>query len=182
MKAPVLGFRIWRVAKPTRQLTVRRQAPGRVDVPYRVIQPEQEPGTLLPIMRRKLSHDTWTNPGPVKFVCPLYTPHERPAWSHECGLYASLTLQQTRTRGLTGDYVVGAVIAWGRVIIHGTEGFRAEYAQVVALSPPPDPKIKGQWARKAAMRLGVPCVPFERLEQVGREFGNPIRWEYRFDA
>lgn len=51
-----------------------------------------------------------------------------------------------------------------------------------ATDPPPGPTSLHPSLRVAAERYGVPCVPLEHLEQVGREFGTPISWEYRFDG
>ena len=149
--------------------TVRRTGRLRWDFE----QPEQEPGTLLPV--GFTADSTWAQPGVVRSSCE---DHKRPKRACTCGLYACLTLSQALERA-GSDEIVGAIIAWGHLIIHGIEGFRAERARVVALSPPP--KVKGLWAKLAAERLGVPCVPLHRLEEVGREFGNPIRWEYRFE-
>lgn len=207
----MLGFRAWRVAKPTRQLVERAIPAPRVELPacttlspeqtawlsertkrrgprFMQVQPDYEPGTLLPVTHnaaymRNGAELAWSQPGLVRFACPLSQhPHSQPHRDCRCGLYAHLAVDTLATRfegKEAGDYVLGAVIAWGHIVIHGIDGFRAEYARIVALSPPP--ALAGQWARKAAERLGVPFVPLDRLEQVGHEFGSPIRWRYEFE-
>jgi hypothetical protein len=156
---------------------------------WRFTPPDDEPGTLLPLGFSR--SNVWARPGPVRFECGIgvpvrskqVIPHTRPERDCTCGLYAWLSLDHLGNRGEAGE-VVGAIIAWGHLVIHGIEGFRAEWARIVALSPPPprspNEPVTWKWARLAADRLGVPCVPLDRLEEVGREFGDPIRWEYRF--
>lgn len=208
MTAPVLGFRGWQMAKPKRHAEpdpdrevfvpmprpalrhlaadpeldawlnehARKARPARRYVTER---PDWEPGTLAP-MSAAGAQTTWIEPGPVQFLCEAG--HQQPVPRCRCGLYAWLSLDQLDHR-LAKQDVVGAVIAWGHIVIHGTEGFRAEWMRIVALSPAPPygtRRAGGKWAQIAANRYGVPCVPLDRLEQVGREFGRPIAWEYRF--
>ena len=207
MKGPVLGFRMWDVARPMVSVTdpgLRLAARGPVvpaasqlaQVPeldawlaghkpkarprqLQVTPPDDEVGILYPVgyQRAATARLAWARPGPVRFECP--NGHRQPRRECMCGLYAYLSVATVEKR--QHGAVAGAIIAWGHIIVHGIEGFRAEHARIVALSPPPDPKVKGKWAKVAAERLGVPFVPLDRLEQVGREFGTPIRWEYRFE-
>ncbi len=226
MRGPILGFRAWQVAKPTRRgvreegaltqiskpyaaviaRTARAAAPGLAAVPeldawfashqpqrrvrlkgrlhWDFDQPEQEPGTLQPI-GWGTGGSTWAKPGPVQMTCEHHQ-HARPERDCTCGLYAWLSMAELLERGaIDPGQVCGAIIAWGHLVIHGVEGFRAEHARIVALSPPlprsSNEPVVWKWAKLAAERLGVPCVPLHRLEEVGREFGNPIRWEYRFE-
>jgi hypothetical protein len=69
---------------------------------------------------------------------------------------------------------VGAIAAWGEIEVYA-EGFRAEYASVIALvhqvprsSGPPAP------IREAARRYGVRLVSLAALEAEASEFALPL--------
>ncbi len=216
MRAPVIGFRVWKVARPIRRrvsdpmrttfvhiadpvVDRARQLVGdpelaawlseKAKVPKRgwrweTEQSELEPGTLLPTATTRFGeYATWMQPGPVRFMCAAG--HARPVADHTCGLHAWLTVRQAEDFARSGpDEVIGAVAAWGHLVMHGIEGFRAEWARIVALSWPRiynGKPVSPQWARLAADRLGVPCVPLHRLEAVASEHGSRIRWRYVFD-
>lgn len=74
-------------------------------------------------------------------------------------------------------YVSGIISAWGEVEVHH-EGFRAEYARIVALATP-DTKLNAAIARAAADVYGVPAVPIKELPRIAAEFGGVIAEELR---
>jgi hypothetical protein len=51
-----------------------------------------------------------------------------------CGIHAFLHLERAVELGP----VVGVVTGWGRVIHHGSEGWRSEYARIIALASVPE--------------------------------------------
>lgn len=139
-----------------------------------------KPRKLQPVgTLRSLNQSVWTGRA-AHFRCQHG--HEVPVQGCGCGLYAVLTLAEVED---WGGHIRGAVICWGRVIIHGTEGLRAEYMRIVALARTGNTKTKvkdpdGVAARAAARLYGVPLVDVANLELVGREHGKPVTWEYRF--
>ncbi len=103
LAAAVLGFRGWRVA----------------------------PSGLL---MSASADDGWV-PGDNLATCPRGM-HPAPKAGCGCGLYAHYELetvpQSVNFGGNNGGIMVGAVAGWGRVILH-PDGWRAEYAKVIAL-------------------------------------------------
>lgn len=188
---PILGFRAWRISPGPRVGAKAAAAPDwagpykalpeleawnktrRLAAAGRETKPSWRPerGVLMPLVMGKKT--TWSKPGAVSFACSAG--HTRPDAACQCGLYAWFTLADLAT-GRAGE-VFGAVVAWGHIILHGAEGFRAEHVRIVALSPKSQ---QSPLPRVAAERLGVPLVPLNRLEEVGREFGVPVSIEYRF--
>ena len=190
MTPPIIGFRSWYIAKAREVPTVLMPRynsnfkPGgewdswlakRLDPPKPKKQARpHEIGTLLPLTRS--GSLVWSQPGPVRFKCKAG--HEQPHRACTCGLYAKF--EDDLENGY-GD-AVGAIIAWGHIIFHGSEGFRAECARVVALSCPERKQAKSlAWVRTAAERINVPLVAREQLVMVAREFGSLVTWEYHFD-
>lgn len=120
-------------------------------------------------------------PGPNKAVCcPSFAPSSRPVHRSPnpgciCGFnaYASL-VRELRPYGGT---VLGAIAAWGEVDVYQT-GFRAEYAQVVALALPATrrhvPASHRERLALAAQRYSVALVPRERLEVEASQHASPI--------
>jgi hypothetical protein len=51
-----------------------------------------------------------------------------------CGIHAFLHLERAVELGPVGGVVTG----WGRVIHHGSEGWRSEYARIIALASVPE--------------------------------------------
>lgn len=88
--------------------------------------------------------NNWVSTTPGYTVVP-WLPEPRhpggtpPVWDCTCGLYAfpDPTDYHIQTRAYVSTHIlIGAIMAWGRVIFHGheedIEGFRAEHAQPVA--------------------------------------------------
>lgn len=100
--------------------------------------------------------------------CGFYALHKPTFWYDEHDSYLSAK----------GDQAVSGLVAgWGRVEVHH-EGFRAQYARVVAIAAPKD-KRGALLARAVADEYGVPCVPRAELERVASEFGNPVPEDMR---
>jgi len=82
------------------------------------------------------------------------------------------------TFGPEPDFVAGLIAGWGKVQVHH-DGFRAQYAKVVALAVPTDGKKRIALARACAAEYGVPTVPQNELERVASEFGSLVPVELR---
>ncbi len=106
--------------------------------------------------------------------------HPVPEVSCQCGLYAFSTPGQAiwhgeRETGMidAGDRqprpVTGAIVAWGRVVQHGREGWRAQYACPVALLNTGQPLLA-----EAAHRYGLPLVSTRGLHQLPLEYGDAL--------
>jgi hypothetical protein len=98
--------------------------------------------------------------------------HDAPVHGCSCGLHAFhdplAALSYARNEvGPWCPIAFGAVVAWGRMEV-AINGFRAEYAQIVAVD-----------SQAPAEYYGVPAVPFEELESVAREHGDPVPVELR---
>jgi hypothetical protein len=87
-----------------------------------------------------------------------------PAVDHACGLYVVRDLTGVAWSG-SPLQVVGAVQGWGRGIEHGDDGWRMQFAQVLALLHPDSSSELG-WkpARSAA----------SEVEEVGRRYDVPV--------
>lgn len=91
-----------------------------------------------------------------------------------CGLYGSSSLDY-RGPAVPNDtnVVLGTIAAWG-YIEPECDGFRAEYARILAIG------CAGEGSRlehRAATRYSVPLVPFVQLERFSRHHATPMRLE-----
>jgi len=105
-------------------------------------------------------------------------PHPVPTVSCDCGIYAFSTPEDAllhlvrqavtlRDRSPQALPVVGAVIGWGRIVQHGLQGWRAEYARPVALLD------TGHSLVEAAARYHhVPLVSMAGLRLLALEYGE----------
>jgi len=89
-----------------------------------------------------------------------------------CGLHALHDPGDGRLK--LGHPAVGAIAAWGEIEVYA-EGFRAEYASVIALVHQPS-RSMGPPARvrEAARRYGVRLVSLAALEAEASEFALPL--------
>jgi hypothetical protein len=112
-----------------------------------------------------------------------------PAPGCECGVYAYYD-QPPRSSAVTRDLVIGTVVLWGQIQLHGA-GMRASRARIVGLALPPTHSTKRRQLVAAAAYLEVPAVPFRRLRAVASEYGaatpaamrpprTPLPWECPF--
>lgn len=103
--------------------------------------------------------------------------HPVPTSACQCGLYAFSTPAQAlsyldtpedaREGGERADLVAGAVIAWGRVVQHGGQGWRAEHARPVALLDSGHPFLE-----MLARHHNVPVVSARGLSLLPLEYGE----------
>lgn len=121
---------------------------------------------------------TWT-PGVNTAVCLAADydgNHAAPGHGCDCGLYAyhSYVSDRLGDRGVisTRRHIDGVCRAHGRVESHH-QGFRAQYAEVVALAQRDDrhPTLREQ---QAADYYAVPLVTAAELEAVGLRYGRPL--------
>lgn len=102
------------------------------------------------------------------------THHPVPAVSCGCGLYAFSTpsdaiRQAEREMGVSRTgwpqlMAAGAVVAWGRVVQHGRQGWRAQYARPLALLDTGQPMLveaAGHYRVPLVSRRGLCVLPFE---------------------
>jgi hypothetical protein len=127
------------------------------------------------------------------FRCPYG--HTKPQERCSCGLHAVFGIEQATWGGNGGYTVTGATVAWGRIVFHALEGFRAEHLRIVALaeSPNNEPQEtygplgltleKRSLVEKAGEKIGVPVVDYKYLTAHAREHGRLVTatWEYRYE-
>jgi hypothetical protein len=70
--------------------------------------------------------------------------------------------------------VVGAVMGWGKVIQHGTEGWRTEHARIVGLLDCKFSTAQSKNTQVAAKEYGLEIYERSALEQYVREWGDPF--------
>lgn len=105
-------------------------------------------------------------------------PHHAPGNGCTCGLHAyHKPLPGLSGAGpFTGEamHILGAVKAWGRMEVH-SNGFRAQYAEVLALAYNEAwPLAMVELTKELARSYEVDCVPMDRLEAFALEQGSPI--------
>jgi hypothetical protein len=103
------------------------------------------------------------------------TEHVAPVVTCDCGFYVAKSLAKALRQTADPSAVYGAVKAWGRAIEHGADGFRIEYAEVLALLGKGGdvsalPREPGAVATLAA-KYGVPVLEAEALVRYASEFG-----------
>jgi len=118
-------------------------------------------------------------PGVNEAICsPDVIPSRRPRHTSpqrgcNCGFNAYFALRP-ELRG-SEDTVVGAIAAWGEIDVYA-DGFRARFAQVIALALPADRSaaVGLERRRRAAQRYGVPLVPIKELRDEALQHAAPV--------
>jgi len=100
-----------------------------------------------------------------------HDPGDVPATDCSCGVYAYYD-QPPRSSAVPRDLVIGAVLAWGQVELHGA-GMRVSHARILALALPPTNGRKRRMLVAAANYLEVPAVSFRQLRRVAQKIGSP---------
>lgn len=100
--------------------------------------------------------------------------HDAPHPRCMCGLYALTNAADPRLPRNEPELALGAIGAWGDLEVH-RDGFRAQYATVVALavSPRASAHLRRRHERAAA-RYGVELVAPELLEVTGLKHAAPV--------
>lgn len=101
--------------------------------------------------------------------------HPAPDQNCHCGYYVLANLDEVEShKALNDATIVGAVMGWGKVVQHGTEGWRAEYAKIIALLDCKYSKGQLRNTQQAAAAYGVEVKSRDALEHMVREFGDPF--------
>lgn len=101
--------------------------------------------------------------------------HPAPDQNCACGFYVLANLDEVEKHAqLNEGTVVGAVMGWGKVVQHGTEGWRAEYAKIIALLDCKYSKGQLRNTRQAAEAYGVEVKMRRPLEAMVSEWGDPF--------
>lgn len=157
---PSIGYRAWRISdsRLVSMVTPLVWQPGEVQTARCLSET-----IVAPYLR-----DSWRT---------LLPAHSSPTSSCSCGFYGAYHLDevlQSRFGRARHGRCVGAIAAWGRVVLH-REGFRAEHVRLLGLLlPPKDAAHSGFSAtlRAVARVYGVPIfLKPEDLEAYAGEFG-----------
>lgn len=105
--------------------------------------------------------------------------HKAPSAGCECGLYALhepssfwYNKRQYQERPAPGILVSGVITAHGLIEVHA-EGFRAQYAKIVALAKG-STRLSAYVISEVAKDYGVSLVDSQELVQIAGEYGQPI--------
>lgn len=149
-----------------------------------------------PFLKSIVQNNHWEKQNEARCMRPAHW-HRGPAPGDgcECGLYAFHGLEQAF--GYSGKKgVTGIVRGWGLTRIH-RDGWRAQYAEVLAIIEPKPPEptapgwvhAQGDWvtrhrdlARQAAEYYQVPLIPYQAAEVMASEFGKFVPEEIRPDS
>lgn len=154
---PLVGFRAWDSAN---EQLAHRLTP---------FSPVRYTPTNFHLGSIGVGHCNWKLRGPMpRAECKVsgdnaVNPHssqETPGFNCSCGYYACKTLN---TAGHQGGAVKGAVLLWGKVIEHD-DGYRAEYAQIIAL-------LEHDNSHYFESETGIPCLSPTNLMKYAAEFG-----------
>lgn len=108
-------------------------------------------------------------------TCKTGAAHDAPDQHCQCGLYVLASLKELDSHVQMGKrVVVGAVMGWGRVVQHGTEGWRAQYAKILALL---DCKYSDKQRANTdaiAARYGLEVKSRTQLSALVSEYGDPF--------
>jgi len=100
----------------------------------------------------------------------LPEPHDAPGQECGCGLFACSDMNwRDPVFYERPDIVIGTIAAWGRIAPE-VDGFRAEYARLLAVGASPEPRVL---ERRAAVRYGVPLVAMPCLADHGAAHARP---------
>lgn len=136
-----------------------------------------KPDENVAVCKPRTKYDTQGNEVPTRTPC-----EHSPGHDCECGLYALHSpgdLWYGRKDVVTfkvfagsDPLVAGVVSAWGKLEVHH-QGFRSEFARIVALAEPEKPRDKVV-VREVAKLYAVPVVAAEQLEQIACEYGQTV--------
>lgn len=128
-------------------------------------------GCLVPL---NTGYGPWT--GGVNTATCKYGQTHRPADEHcSCGFHVLTSLDQAESWvSMADDVIVGAVMGWGKVVQHGTEGWRAEFAKVIALLDCKFSKLQSENTKVIAKTYNLEVKERSQLEAMVSEWGDPF--------
>lgn len=175
----IVGYRQWRV---TPELCLRAAA-HREHATW-------TPGVNEAVCRRIAALTTFSYSDESARIEPC---GDTPGQECECGFYALHGPSdfwygnQGQNQGLWAGFAIsatdadplvsGVIVGWGKVQVHH-QGFRAQFARIVALALP-ESKRDAVVTRAVAAAYGVPCVPVDELPRIAAEFGSTVPAEMR---
>lgn len=109
--------------------------------------------------------------------CGFYALHDPSDFWYGAQAQRSLWATAMISAPTSDPLVSGIIVGWGKVEVHH-QGFRTQYARIVALALP-EGKRDAAVARAAAAAYGVPCVPVRDLPRIAAEFGSTVPMEMR---
>lgn len=113
------------------------------------------------------------NPFNVSLSGP--NPHAAPNQHCACGFYVLADLDQVMSHVTMADnIVIGAVMGWGKVVQHGTEGWRTENAKIIALLDCKYSKEQSENTKAAAKSYDLEVKERPQLEALVSEWGDPF--------
>jgi hypothetical protein len=167
---PAVGYRLWRV-DPEDSWT-RNQLQSLVS---ETLWPPRE--KLRAECRRRQAWFTSRHHAPE-----AHAPAASPLPDCTCGIYAwhevTTMMRTQRDEPLAFG---GAVLCWGRIVIH-PEGLRAQFARPLALSLPLSPAARSRTARvlrEVTESYGIPLLEPDHLVAYAQEFGVSYKPEIR---
>jgi hypothetical protein len=164
---PLLGYRIWSMATSPISLT---------GIVYTSVKWTPKGPTHATCMRRTRANFSTTTKETNKCEHP-------PEMKCNDGMFAFYDLERMKSSGLPFTHtffaVRGSVQGWGKIILH-EDGYRAEYAQPIAIIDETEETIK-KWVPQAAAFL-EPRLEFDdaykmrrnRVKLVAQNYGLPI--------
>jgi hypothetical protein len=165
---PAVGYRFWRVDPDDAWTRGRLQSPVAE--------------TLWPPLER-LDAECQTRPGLRLARAGLHRHDERqvsPEPGCSCGIYAYHEIAPM-TRALREEPYMfgGAVLCWGRIVIH-PEGMRAQHARPLALCRPESAGVKQRTAvllQEVTREYAIPLLELRDLVAYASEFGASYKPE-----
>lgn len=171
---PVIGFRAWRAnsVRPELHSSVAKE----------IVWPSEEAleARCIDFQFRSMSDD-----------CLLV--HDAPESQCTCGIHAWYELEETTRYAANSKTVIGAVIAWGKIVVH-TSGMRAQYMKPIAFTDWLPSRAEDDYLKTIGAQLpnisrpkllsaveeqyGLPVMPAEELETYVENFGSPLGLSY----
>ena len=148
---PVIGYRAWQYVEKFKIGVGRKPKLSSTGVSY-----------------------TW-RPGVNAAKCGDGSKHSAPDQRCTCGLYVIASLKELEKHATMGkNVIVGAVVGWGRVVQHGTEGWRAQYAKIVALLDCKYSEKQLANTQTIAAAYGLEIKTRPQIQALIREYGDPF--------
>lgn len=119
-----------------------------------------------PRLQSAISNHAW-RPGVNEATCDTIG-HAAPHPHCQCGLYA---FHRPTPLGASPRELAGAIAAFGDIEVY-EDGFRAQYARVIALARLPDTPVPTREAETIAAHYDVPLLTWERLHELRDDHGH----------